>query len=197
MLVKDGEPLSLGPDVIQRLIPHRRPLLMVDRVLAYRHAPRPVLWARRQISANEAVFEGHFPGVSLWPGVYTIEGLGQSTLLCAIIAYVVERRTREGGDGAEFLDALRALERSSTRPLRGAPPPALDAPHPKLGMAGHVDVKFIAPVFAGCELHYRVELTHLLDTLARFDVVAEVDGVDVARGTMTGAIDPSMVLPAP
>jgi 3-hydroxyacyl-[acyl-carrier-protein] dehydratase len=195
--VKGGEPLSLGPDVIQRLIPHRRPLLMVDRVLAYRHRPRPVLWARRQISANEDVFEGHFPGISLWPGAYTIEGLGQSTLLCAIIAYVVERRTREGGNGTEFLDTLRALERSYTRPLSGAPPPVLDTPHPKLGMAGHVDVKFIAPVFAGCELHYRVELTHVLDTLARFDVVAEVAGTDVARGTMTGAIDPSMVLPAP
>ena len=195
--MKDREPLSLGPDVIQRLIPHRRPLLMVDRVLAYRHSPRPALWARRQISANEDVFEGHFPGISLWPGAYTIEGLGQSTLLCAIIAYAVERRTREGGNGAEFLDALRALERSYTHPLRGSPPSILDTPQPKLGMAGHVDIKFIAPVFAGSELHYRVELTHVLDTLARFDVVAEVDGVDVARGTMTGAIDPAMVLPAP
>ncbi len=176
MKIKDAEPLALGPDAIQKLIPHRRPLLMVDRVLAYRHAPKPTLYARRQISANEPIFDGHFPGYALWPGVYTIEGLGQTTLLCAIIAVLIGR-TSQG----EVLDGLRKLE-------RGTVPQALVDQAPKSGMAGHVDIKFMQPVMAGCELHYTVTMTHVVDQLARFDVLAEVDGVPVARGTMTGMI---------
>jgi len=49
---RDAQPLRLGPDVISQIIPHRRPLVMVDAVVAYRHAPAPTLWARRQIWTN-------------------------------------------------------------------------------------------------------------------------------------------------
>ena len=104
---RDAQPLRLGPDVISQIIPHRRPLVMVDAVVAYRHAPAPTLWARRQISANEDIFTGHFPGYHLWPGVYTIEGLGQSTLICAIIALLVrEREQRPHGDGGPITPVI-------------------------------------------------------------------------------------------
>ncbi|HEY4244133.1 MAG TPA: hypothetical protein VGM88_30175 [Kofleriaceae bacterium] len=177
--------LSLGPDVVQRLIPHRPPLLMVDRVHAFVGGARPSLVASRFISANEPVFAGHFPGMSLWPGVYTIEGLGQSTLLCAVLAHLVMAH------GEPVLDSLRGLERAASRVT--APPKdellaSLGSPDARAGVAAHVDVKLLAPVFAGCELRYRVEQTHVVDALARFSVVAEVGGVPVARGTMTGAI---------
>jgi len=49
-------------------------------------------------------------------------------------------------------------------------------------------VKLLAPVFAGSELRYLAVLTHQVDTLARFDVTADVDGQPVARGTLTGAL---------
>jgi hypothetical protein len=55
---RDAQPLRLGPDVISQLIPHRRPLVMVDAIVAYRHGASPTLWARRQISANEDIFTG-------------------------------------------------------------------------------------------------------------------------------------------
>lgn len=190
---RDAEPLRLGPDVIAQLIPHRRPLAMVDGVLAYRHAPAPTLWACRYISANEEIFAGHFPGFALWPGVYTIEGLGQSTLICAIIAFLVGDRARAGGSPGEIFDELRGLQRAAAQPFGGAsasPPDLGGARAPRAGMAGHVDVKFVAPVFAGCELDYIVTMTHVLEPLARFDVEAQVDGATVARGTMTGMIGP-------
>lgn len=189
---KGSEPLRLGPDVVQRLIPHRRPLVMVDAVLAYRHRPRPTLWARRQISANEDIFTGHFPGLHLWPGVFTIEGLGQSTLLCAIVAYLVDQRVERGGEPGEVYEALRRLERTATQPFATASDDAAlgDTPAPRAGVAGQVDVKFLAPVYAGCALEYCVTLTHQVGALARFDVVAEVEGTPVARGTMTGMIGP-------
>ena len=49
-------PLSLGPDVVTRLLPHRRPFLMVDSIEGYSRAPRPTLSAARMVSANEPVF---------------------------------------------------------------------------------------------------------------------------------------------
>lgn len=189
---RDAQPLRLGPDVISQIIPHRRPLVMVDAVVAYRHAPAPTLWARRQISANEDIFTGHFPGYHLWPGVYTIEGLGQSTLICAIIALLVREREQAGGTAAEVYDALRARQRAAAQPF-ARPAAPFDTRAARAGMAGQVEIKFLAPVFAGSQLDYVVTLTHLVEPLARFDVEAQVDGEPVARGTMTGVIGP----PAP
>lgn len=185
---RDGESLALGADAVQRLIPHRRPLLMVDAVEALRRGPQPVLWARRQISANEDVFAGHFPGLAVWPGVYTIEGLGQTSLLLSVIDHLVTRHEATGGSAADLLEALRALDPRRPR-AASATPLALPPPDPRLGVAGAVEVKLIAPVHAGDTLRYRVTRTHVLDALARFDVEAEVDGAVVARGTLTGVMN--------
>jgi 3-hydroxyacyl-[acyl-carrier-protein] dehydratase len=192
----DGDALRLGADAVQRLIPHRRPLLMVDGVLAYRHGARPALWAHRHISSNEPVFDGHFPGLHLWPGIYTIEALGQTALLCAIVMRLVLGHEATGGTPDEVYRALRNLERPAPRSAdpsaaRDAPLAAiagLGAPDPRAGVAGHIDVKLLAPVFAGSELRTLAVLTHQVDSLARFDVTAEVDGKPVARGTLTGAL---------
>jgi 3-hydroxyacyl-[acyl-carrier-protein] dehydratase len=192
----DEEALRLGPDVVQRLIPHRRPLLMVDAVEAFRRAPQPTLWARRQISANEDVFAGHFPGLAVWPGIYTIEGLGQTSLLLSVILFLVAQHERAGGSSRALLDALRELD--PARPGRpgtgagrsgtgaGAAPLDLPPPDPRAGVAGQVEMKLVAPVYAGETLRYRASMTHTLDAFARFDVEAEVDGTAVARGTLTG-----------
>lgn len=182
---RESEALRLGPDVVQRLIPHRRPLLLVDAVEAFRRAPQPTLWARRQISANEDVFDGHFPGLHLWPGVYTIEGLGQTTLLLSVILFLVAQRESAGGTERELLDALRELDPAHGAARRGATV-ALAPPDPRAGVAGQVDIKLVAPVYAGQTLRYRVALTHRIDAFARFDVEAESEGTVVARGTMTG-----------
>jgi 3-hydroxyacyl-[acyl-carrier-protein] dehydratase len=187
MRYRDDDVLRLGPDVVQRLIPHRRPLLMVDAVEAFRGGPQPVLWARRQISANEDVFAGHFPGLSMWPGVYTIEGLGQTSLLLSVILFLVAQHERSGGTSRALLDALRELDPARRGPPgSGAAPLELPPPDPRAGVAGQVDIKLVAPVYAGQTLRYRAVMTHTLEAFARFDVEAEVDGTAVARGTMTG-----------
>ena len=59
---RKGGNLQLGSRVIELLIPHRRPFLMVDRVDAFRLADPPRIEAHRFITMNEACFEGHFPG---------------------------------------------------------------------------------------------------------------------------------------
>ncbi len=61
---------------ICQLIPHRYPFLMVDRVLFVEppHRARGV----KNVSINEAHFQGHFPQKPVMPGVFIIEGMAQT-----------------------------------------------------------------------------------------------------------------------
>jgi 3-hydroxymyristoyl/3-hydroxydecanoyl-(acyl carrier protein) dehydratases len=182
--------LRLGPDVIQKLLPHRRPLLMVDRVESFTRSPVPSLRASRYISANEEVFAGHFPGLHLWPGIYTIEGMGQTANVLEALMALVDRVEANGGNGDELLDGLLALEAGYT--LKVAPRDErltvllekLSNPQHFMGMSILVNVKLLAPVFAGQRLDYSVRRTHTAGDLLRHEVEAEVDGRVVARGSM-------------
>lgn len=185
--------LDLGPSVVERLTAHRRPFLFVDRIVGYRHGPRPKLWAERYISAGDRVFDGHFPGFSVWPGVLTIEGMGQSSGLLAAVAGLSSAIVSQGGDPRVLFDGLAQVElRASLRPFDARRIQAMEAVlselaiEPRLGLGVSVDVKLSAPVFAGQVLRYEVERTHDLGEIARFDVSANVAGREVARGTMTG-----------
>jgi 3-hydroxyacyl-[acyl-carrier-protein] dehydratase len=186
-------PLKLGADVVQMLLPHRRPFLFVDAVEAFARAPRLALRARKLVSANEPVFEGHFPGISLWPGVYTIEGMGQACNLLIVIAACFDGFEAKGKTAESLVDALRGLDARSK--LGGRSPTetetalveGLGAPRSRMGFAGAVDVKLIEPVFAGSTIEYRVALSHVLANAKRFEVEARVEDRPVARGTMTSA----------
>lgn len=62
---------------IQELIPHRYPMLLVDRVLDFE--PGKTLHAIKNVSFNEPVFMGHFPELAIFPGVLILESLAQAT----------------------------------------------------------------------------------------------------------------------
>jgi len=62
---------------IKAIIPHRYPMLLVDRVLDYQ--PGKWLHAIKNVSINEAVFNGHFPELPIFPGVLILESLAQAT----------------------------------------------------------------------------------------------------------------------
>jgi 3-hydroxyacyl-[acyl-carrier-protein] dehydratase len=187
--------LKLGSEVVQLLIPHRRPLLLVDSVIAYRRAERPVLWAKRMITANEEIFAGHFPDLHLWPGIYTQEGMGQACHLLQVIAVMQDAWEERGHPPEQVLAALRNLEMGyrlhpGYRPQDSAFLKDLGRDMARLGMSGSVDIRFLAPVFAGQCIEYTVTRTHVLDRLARFEVEAESEGRLVAQGRITGAIGP-------
>jgi 3-hydroxyacyl-[acyl-carrier-protein] dehydratase len=61
--------------VLERL-PHRFPFLLVDRVLEVTAGESIV--ALKNVSANEAFFQGHFPGLAVMPGVLVVEALAQA-----------------------------------------------------------------------------------------------------------------------
>ncbi len=68
---------------IMRILPHRFPFLLVDRVLETNGVDK--LIAIKNVTANEPQFAGHFPGIPIMPGVLIIEAMGQA---CALLAFV-------------------------------------------------------------------------------------------------------------
>ena len=69
---------------ILKLLPHRYPFLMVDRIIAIDGDNSAV--GIKNISVNEPIFQGHFPGNPVFPGVLIIEGMAQTAGAIAIAA---------------------------------------------------------------------------------------------------------------
>jgi len=68
--------LPLEAADIMRILPHRYPFLLIDRVVELEPGQRAV--AIKQVTANEPHFTGHFPGRPIMPGVLMVEALAQT-----------------------------------------------------------------------------------------------------------------------
>ena len=69
-------PCPLESAAIQRILPHRYPMLLVDRVVEIERRQRIV--AIKNVSINEPFFQGHFPGFPIMPGVLIVEAMAQA-----------------------------------------------------------------------------------------------------------------------
>ena len=99
------EPIQLDMQAILERLPHRYPVLLVDRVLECR--PGESIRALKNVTYNEPYFPGHFPGRPVMPGVIIIEAMAQAAgILCFITANVIpDAKTRfffVGIDKARF-----------------------------------------------------------------------------------------------
>ena len=61
---------------IQKILPHRYPFLLVDKVTSMNEGKNIV--AYKNVSISEPVFQGHFPGHPIYPGVMILEGMAQA-----------------------------------------------------------------------------------------------------------------------
>ena len=71
-----GNLKSADIQLIQRIIPHRYPFLLVDKVVEIANLESAI--GIKNVTFNEPYFQGHFPGVPIMPGVVMIEALAQT-----------------------------------------------------------------------------------------------------------------------
>jgi len=71
--------IVLGYNDVCRLLPQDPPFIMVDVVEELEQGKRIV--CRKNVTGNEWMFPGHFPGKAIFPGVLLVEGMAQSAIL--------------------------------------------------------------------------------------------------------------------
>jgi 3-hydroxymyristoyl/3-hydroxydecanoyl-(acyl carrier protein) dehydratase len=185
---------GFGPNIVERILPHRRPFLFVDRVKRFRIGDERSIEAALEISINDPVFDGHFPNWSLWPGVYVVEGLGQSAQLLATLDMIRQAGAERDDETLGFrtldaLDALYSLRPSATPSDEGIALLEEIASSPVVGLATRIDIRFLEPVFPGSRLDYRVDWTLEQNGVMGFNVEASVAGRPVARGELGASIN--------
>lgn len=89
---------------IMRLLPHRYPFLLVDRITSL--IPRQSVKGIKNVTVNEPCFQGHFPGQPIFPGVLILEGMAQTggcMAFCSVPEMIGERLVYFAGiDKARF-----------------------------------------------------------------------------------------------
>ena len=116
---------------ILKIVPHRYPMLLIDRILEIDPGKRIV--GLKNVTANEQFFQGHFPGAPVMPGVLIVESMAQ----CAAVLCLLDIPERDeklflfgGVDKARFrrpvtpgdqliLEITMLQKRSNTIKVRG------------------------------------------------------------------------------
>ena len=104
-VVRDGVSLDIGE--VMKLLPHRPPFLMVDRVLRIEGNK---ITALKQVTIGEPYFAGHFPGHPIMPGVLQLEAIAQ------VAGILMMRQAENAGKLAYFMSAEDVKWRKPVRP---------------------------------------------------------------------------------
>lgn len=105
---------------IQKILPHRFPFLLIDRITEL--SPNESLIGYKNVTIGEQIFEGHFPGHPIYPGVMILEGMAQAG---GVLAFKSMDMSEEEAskkvvyfmsiDGAKFRSPVRPGDRLEYR----------------------------------------------------------------------------------
>lgn len=105
---KPISPSSLDTKKIVKILPHRYPFLLVDQILEI-DLEKGTIVGKKNLTINEAFFQGHFPEAPLMPGVLILEALAQTG---GILVHLMDNR----GKVAILLGVNRAKFRRPVKP---------------------------------------------------------------------------------
>ncbi|KAA0560850.1 3-hydroxyacyl-ACP dehydratase FabZ [Bacillus sp. CH30_1T] len=157
----------LDVNEIRKIIPHRWPFLLLDRVVELK--PGITGTAIKNVTISEPFFEGHFPNESIMPGVLIVEALAQLTAVvyCTGALEAMEESFEEVAGAAESL--AKDIDISS-----------------RVGyLVAIKDMKFMKPVTPGDQLRLRANIGKSYGILSKVKVSAYVNHDCVATGTLT------------
>jgi UDP-3-O-[3-hydroxymyristoyl] N-acetylglucosamine deacetylase/3-hydroxyacyl-[acyl-carrier-protein] dehydratase len=99
---------ALDINDVMKILPHRYPFLMVDRVLRFEGDSKAV--GLKTVTINEPFFQGHFPGHPIMPGVLQIEAMAQ------VASILLLRNTENAGKLGYFMSVDKAKFRKPVMP---------------------------------------------------------------------------------
>ncbi len=92
---------------IQKILPHRFPFLLVDRISEFQ--PKKMAVGIKNVTINEPFFQGHFPGYPVMPGVLIVEAIAQ-------VAGILAFKSGAKGDSVYFMSIEKAKFRKPVVP---------------------------------------------------------------------------------
>ncbi|TCP69113.1 3-hydroxyacyl-ACP dehydratase FabZ [Baia soyae] len=160
----------MNADEIRKLLPHRWPFLLLDRVIELKPGVSGV--GIKNVTISEPFFEGHFPTESIMPGVLIVEALAQMTA----VVYCT---------GA--LQAMREAEQevAATAEAQLEPAEEIDISSRVGYLVAIRDMKFMKPVVPGDQLLLKVKIGRSVGILSKVNVAAYVGKVCVVEGTLS------------
>ena len=157
--------MTSGPydiNSILKILPHRYPMLMVDRVTNL--DPWKSISAYKNLTYNEPFFQGHFPDHPVMPGVLMVEAMGQVAAIFVALSHQIAPSEAPGGVELPELEGRKAF------------------------FAAFDKVKFRRQVVPGDRLDMEVKLLRLGTRIWKVATVATVDSQKVAEAEMTAAV---------
>ena len=104
-----ADEVALDVNDIQRMIPHRYPFLMIDKVVGL--VPGASAIGIKNVTINEPYFQGHFPNHPIMPGVLIIEAMAQTAAVL-----VVHTEDKQSGNLVYFMSVDNARFRKPVMP---------------------------------------------------------------------------------